>query len=151
MHFRLGIFLVAGLLAWQIQAAEPLESRTILRRPVALQFSGDGRTLYVANQQSGTISIVDAAGQKLVGEAATGKKLTGLAILPQRNLLLATDEAAHELILLKVEATDQLKVIQRLPVSPYPVSIVLQADGKRCFVASLGGRFFLLCAMLADR
>ena len=140
MQFRLGIFLLVALFAPQTQAAEPLMGRTMLRRPVALQFSGDGKTLYVANSQSGTISVVDAAAKKVVSEFAAGKKLSGLAILPQRNLLLATDEAAHEVILLSIEAADQLKVIQRLPVSPYPVSIVPSADGKRCFVASLWSR-----------
>jgi YVTN family beta-propeller protein len=140
MHFRLGIFLLAAIFASPIQATEPLMSRTMLRRPVAPQFSGDGKTLYVANSQSGTISVVDVAAKQVVSEVAAGKKLSGLAILPQRNLLLATDEGAHEVILLKIEAADQLKVIQRLPVSPYPVSIVPSADGKRCFVASLWSR-----------
>src|SRR5687768_2031996 len=133
MHFRLGIFLLAPLLAPQIQAAEPLLSRTMLRRPVALQFSGDGKTLYVANQQSGTISVIDVNEKKVISEVAAGKKLSSLAILPQRNLLLATDEAAHEVILLKLEPANQLKIIQRLPVSPYPVSVIAAADSKRCF------------------
>ncbi|MBC7854026.1 MAG: c-type cytochrome [Pirellulaceae bacterium] len=150
MRFRLGIFLLAALLASQVQAAEPLMSRTMLRRPVALQFSGDGKTLYVANQQSGTVSVVDAAGKKVVAEVAVGKKLSSLVILPQRNLLLATDEAAHELILLKIEAADQLNIIQRLPVSPYPASIIAAADGKRCFVASLWSRRLSAIDIKAD-
>ncbi len=140
MHFRVGILLLATLLASQIQAAEPLLGRSMLRRPLALQFSGDGKTLYVANQQSGTISVVDASEKKVISEVAAGKKLSSLAFLAQRNLLLATDEAAHEVILLKIEAADQLKVVQRLPVSPYPVNIIAAADGNRCFVASLWSR-----------
>jgi YVTN family beta-propeller protein len=140
MRLCLGICFLVALFASHLCAAEPLVSRAMLRRPVALQFSGDGMTLYVANQQSGTISVVDAAGKKVVSEMAVGKKLSGLLILPQRNLLLATDEAAHQVILLKTAAPDPLKVIQRLPVSAYPVSIVPSADGKRCFVASLWSR-----------
>ncbi len=140
MRFRLGIFLLAALFVPQIHAAEPLMNSAMLRRPVALQFSEDGKTLYVANQQSGTISVVNAMKKQVVAEIAAGKKLSSLAILPRRNLLLATDEAAHEVILLRVDATAQLKIIQRLPVSPYPVSIVLSADGSRCFVASLWSR-----------
>lgn len=140
MRFRLGICLLTALLAGQVHAAEPLLNRAVLRRPVALQFSGDGTTLYVANQQSGTVSILDAIGKKVVAETAVGKQLSSLAILPTRNCLLATDEAAHEVILLKIEAAGELKIIQRLPVSPYPVSIIAAADGKRCFVASLWSR-----------
>lgn len=140
MQFRLGIFLFAVLLVEQAQAAESLLSRVMLRRPVALQFSGDGETLYVANQQSGTISAVDVAGKKVAAEIVVGKSLSSLAILPTHNLLLATDEAAHEVILLKIAAAGELKIIQRLPVSPYPVSIIAAADGKRCYVASLWSR-----------
>lgn len=140
MRFRLGICLLTALLAGQIHAAEPLLNRAVLRRPVALQFSGDGTTVYVANQQSGTVSIVDAVREKVVAEIAVGKQLSSLAILPTRNWLLATDEAAHEVILLKIEAAGELKIIQRLTVSPYPVSIIAAADGKRCFVASLWSR-----------
>lgn len=128
------------VLATSIRSAEPPLSRTRLRRPVALQFSADGKTLYVANRDSGTISIVDTEGKKVVHEASVGKKLSGLAILPSRNLLLATDEGAHEIVLLKLDSASEPKVIQRQPVSPYPVSIISSADGKRCFVASLWSR-----------
>jgi YVTN family beta-propeller protein len=115
-------------------------SRIMLRRPVALQFSSDGKTLYAANQQSGTISVVNAGDKKVIAEIAVGKRLSSLAILPERNLLLSTDESAHEVILLKIDAADSLKIIQRLPVSPYPVSVIAAADSKRCFVASLWSR-----------
>src|SRR6476659_8472845 len=88
------------LVALATDAGEPLLAAKMLRRPVGLQFSGDGKTLYVANQQSGSISIVDGKDKRVVGEHAIGKKLSSLAIIPGRNLLLVTDEAAHELILL---------------------------------------------------
>lgn len=78
--------------------------------------------------------------KKVVGEVAIGKQLSSLAILPKRNLIVATDEAAHEVILLQIEVAGQLKVLQRLPVSPYPVSVIVAADEKRCFVASLWSR-----------
>jgi YVTN family beta-propeller protein len=127
-------------MATSMAAAEPPLGRVVLRRPVALQFSGDGKTLYVANRDSGTISVVDPEGKKVVSEVAAGKKLSGLAIVPSRNLLLAADEGAHEVVLLKLEGSGEPKVVQRLPVSPYPVSIISSTDGKRCFVASLWSR-----------
>ena len=126
------------LVAATNHAAERVMNATVLRRPVALQFSGDGKTLYVANQQSGSIAVVNVADKKVVAEYAVGKKLTGLAMIPARNFLLITDEIAHEVILL--DASRELAVKQRLLVSPYPVSILVAADGKRCFVTSLWSR-----------
>jgi YVTN family beta-propeller protein len=140
MRLRFGIFLLAALAPAYFATAEPILSSTILRRPVALQISSDGQTLYVANRQSGSISVVATKANQVVAEVPAGKQLSSLAILPGRNLLLATDEAAHEIILLKIEAPNQLKILQRLPVSPYPVSVIVAADEKRCFVASLWSR-----------
>lgn len=143
LHLRFFfVFALAGTISVisRIEGAEPVPGAKLLRRPLALQFSGDGKTLYVANQQSGTISVIDAASKKVVGETAVGKRLSSLAALPGSNLLLATDEAAHELILLEAGPDQPLAVKQRLKVSPYPVSVLPAADGKRCFVASLWSR-----------
>ncbi len=108
-----------------------------LRRPVAAAFLPDGRTLCLANQRSGTISLVDLAASRVLDEFPAGQRLTGLAVLPDGKHLLVTDEDRHELIAL---ALPKCTVRTRLPVGPYPASVVVMPDGKRAVVASLWSR-----------
>jgi YVTN family beta-propeller protein len=129
------LFLMA--LAAPTAAGEPLATR--LRRPVAVQLSADEQVLYVANQRSGTLSIVDLSTQATVKEIDLGKRLSAMVAAPDRRMLLVTDEAAHELILLDANGR-QVSVRQRLPVSNYPVSVVVSRDGRRCYVSSLWSR-----------
>jgi hypothetical protein len=110
-----------------------------LRRPVALAQSEDGRWLYVANRDSGSISVVDLASRQVVCEHALGKRLADLAAIAGSDRLLAVDEAAHELLILE-SSGPELKVAQRLVVSPYPVSICLAPDGRQATIASLWSR-----------
>ena len=112
---------------------------TAVRRPVGLIPSADGTRLFVANRDSGTISVVDLAGREVAAEHAIGKRLSAIVALPNSTRLLVTDEAAHELVLLDTK-DDSLSVVERLPVSPYPVSICLAEDGKSATIASLWSR-----------
>jgi YVTN family beta-propeller protein len=115
------------------------ELASVVRRPVGLAASADGSRLYVANRESGTISVVDLLGHKVAAEHSIGKRLSAIAAVPGTSQLLATDEAAHELLLLDTDG-DAMSVASRLPVSPYPVSICLAADGKSASIASLWSR-----------
>ncbi|HEX5104182.1 MAG TPA: YncE family protein, partial [Pirellulaceae bacterium] len=112
------------------------ELATQLRRPIALVQSADGRQLFVANRDSGSVSVIDIGERQVVAEQAIGKRLADLAALPGSDRLLAIDEAAHELLLLQPGA-EGLEIIQRLPVSPYPVTICVLPGGKQATIASL--------------
>lgn len=119
-------------------SASAAELAAQLRRPVALVQSADGRQLFVANRDSGSISLIDLAEGRVIAEHTVGKRLADLAALDS-NRLLAVDEAAHELLIL--EWTDQnIQVSQRLAVSPYPVSICIAPDGNQATIASLWSR-----------
>ena len=73
--------------------------------------------------------------------AERSARLTAVAIaatVPGHDWVLATDEAAGELI--AVACGKQLEVAWRVPVSGYPVSVAVSADGRRAVVASLWSR-----------
>jgi YVTN family beta-propeller protein len=118
-------------------AAAELASQ--LRRPIALVQSADGKQVLVANRESGSVSVIDIATQRVVAEHALGKRLADLVSRPGSNQLLAVDEAAHELIVL-VPEPDSLKVETRLAISPYPVSICVSPEGQWASIASLWSR-----------
>ncbi|MBI5756968.1 MAG: hypothetical protein HZA46_00455 [Planctomycetales bacterium] len=110
-----------------------------LRRPVAAVWLNEGRTLCIANHRSGSLSLVDVAAGRVLGETTVGKRLADLAVLPNRRHLLAVDEATHELIIVSHDR-GQLHVDSRQPVSPYPVSVAVSSDGSQAIVASLWSR-----------
>jgi YVTN family beta-propeller protein len=99
----------------------------------------DGKLLLSANRRSGSISVIDTVAGRVTDEISVGKKLSALVAIPGRDLLLATDEQAHEVILIH-RTGRKLSVATRVPVAAYPVSIAVNRDGTRCFVASLWSR-----------
>src|ERR1043165_4664519 len=94
----LAVALLLAEIAWcpgsfADETKSPLSSARF-RGPVALVLTDEGKTLLAANRRAGTISIVDVAASRVVGEVAVGKSLSALVTLPGGQFLLATDEAA---------------------------------------------------------
>jgi cytochrome c peroxidase len=122
------------------QVIHPLPLRVArLRRPVAAVFLAGGKTLCVANHHSGSVSLVDVPEGRVRDEWAVGERLAGLAALPDGRHFLVVDELRHELVALLFDGS-RLTVQARLPVQPYPVSVVVQPDGMRATVACLWSR-----------
>jgi hypothetical protein len=117
----------------------PLKDRPHLRRPVAAAWLVESKFLAIANQRSGSISIVDLEKRKVLREVAVGERLADVAALPSAGWLLAVDEKSHELLVLHWEA-GELQIAARIAVSRYPVNIALSPDGSRASVASLWSR-----------
>lgn len=136
-HLLLGgvLALVIGDSLAPAGAFQPGEA---LRRPVAMAVSADEAHLYVANRDSGSVSVIDAKTLQLRREVEVGENLSDIARLDGSHLL-ATDKAAHELILLKTKG-DAVNVQRRLRLSPYPIDVVASADGRRAYVSSLWSR-----------
>ncbi|HND55403.1 MAG TPA: cytochrome c peroxidase, partial [Pirellulaceae bacterium] len=112
----------------------------------------------VLNQRAGTMSLVDMADRTTKYETPLGKKPADLVLSSDRKWMLIPDETAHELLIVdwiaagdkqavatssttaSEDARPQLRVRERVAVSPYPVSVSLSRDERRCFVASLWSR-----------
>src|SRR6476620_11716611 len=60
----------------------PFKDQPHLRRPVAAAWLQEGTLLAVANQHSGSISIVDIAKRKILDEVVVGERLADVVDLP---------------------------------------------------------------------
>lgn len=123
-----------------------------LRYPVALTLADEGRLLLTANGRSGSISIVDLQERRVVGEVQLGEALSDLVSLPGSRVgeyFLATNPVAHRLQLL-VRTGTELKLLQSLPVSPDPMSAIVDKAGRRCFVASRWSRRLSVIEIVRD-
>lgn len=127
------ILMIGGAGAVFLTLPAHSQPSTVLRYPVALALTADGRWLFTANQRSGSISALALASGKLVSEWEVGRQLADLALTADGRHLLAVDEKANELIVLgRQEAA--LTVRCRVPVPPGPSSVT--TDGTTGFVAS---------------
>jgi YVTN family beta-propeller protein len=133
--------LVLTLFQWTNGRATNLNPvpKTRPLRPVALALADQGKWLFVANQRSGSISVIDTGSLRVVAEMDAGRKLADLTLTPDGRQLLAVDEESHELIVLARRGA-VLELVQRLAVSPTPVSVRVAKDGSQCWVASLWSR-----------
>jgi YVTN family beta-propeller protein len=106
---------------------------------VALALADHGKWLFVANQRSGSITVIDTATLRPHAEVPVGRGLADLVATPDGRYLVAVDEQAHQLVLLSRQGPS-LAVVHRVPVGHSPVSVQVAGDGSRCFVASLWSR-----------
>jgi len=135
----------------RVNSEPPADTRDSIqrRRPVAIVPILQGQQLAVANRDSGTVSVIDLAERKVVHEALIGQRLSDLCATNDPDRLLATDEAAHQLIVLRITPTKCI-VERRIDVAPFPVSVRMQSDGTRAFVASLWSRTLSTVDLAAD-
>lgn len=104
-----------------------------LRRPVDLVATETW--VYVANRDSGTISVVDPTTRSVVNEWQVGRRLSSLLRVTDR-LLVAADEDAGEIVWITVNGKNPGAKI-RQAVAPYPVDLAIAPDGKTLAVTSL--------------
>ena len=132
----LKMLLVCLLAGTGIRATTAAELPPRLRRPVALAFTQNHQRLLVANSRGKSFSLIDIAQQKTIAEEPSGGVLSDLQPLEDGNWMLATDESNHQLLLLNIQ-DDQVQIRQRVSVSPYPVSVVVDRKQQFCYVTSL--------------
>jgi len=129
------------------------------RRPGAAALSNDGAVLYVANQRSGTFSVIDTTSLAVI-EQSLGQQLSDIVTVPKvaAAQFLVTDFGGHQLIVLEAATSDSSSAAeflqpggkavgltsvgpsQRIDVAQYPVSVSVSDDGLRACVASLWSR-----------
>ncbi|HVJ67928.1 MAG TPA: hypothetical protein VM510_08095, partial [Caulifigura sp.] len=147
--------LLVALLLSSTAAGENRELLPAWRRPAAAALLPDGRTLAVANEGTGTVTLIElakTAGDKprILSESPVGTSLTDLIAIPRSNWLLATDFASPSLHALQRQG-GQLQAVKLLEHSlpEYSVGICLSNDGKIASIASLWGRSVTLLSITA--
>jgi YVTN family beta-propeller protein len=93
--------------------------------------SPDGKEIWVANAQDGTISIVDFPGKKVIQTfAADTRGANRLKFTPDGKRVLVS--SGPELVIFDAGAR---KVVKRIPIGHGSAGIVIQPDGMRAFVS----------------
>src|SRR3954467_9378469 len=92
-----------------------------------------GPFAYVANEKSGTLSVIDTDADRVVGEIPAGKKPRGTAPSPDGRTLYVSDQTANALLVIDVDAR---KVAGTIPLGESPEGVGISVDGKLIAAAS---------------
>ena len=106
--------------------------------PVALALSTDGRRLYTANRDSGSISVIETATDRVAEEIDLGGRLTDLAAFDD-TALLALDAGNHQLVLL-TRSDQRWRPLVRLGLPGSPQRLLVDRTNRRCYVSSAWSR-----------
>jgi len=100
------------------------------KRPQGSVLAPNGRTLFITNADSHTISLIDTTARKVVGEVKTGQGPNRVAITPDGKTLVYSLGAAHAVgfaDLASRKETGQVKL------SGQPLSLTMSRDGRWAF------------------
>jgi YVTN family beta-propeller protein len=102
--------------------------------PEGIDISPDGKEVWAANSQSGSISIIDAATRKVLQTLDVKTKHSNrLKFTLDGTLVLVSDAESDDVVV--VEAATR-KEIKRIKVGRVPLGILMQPGGARAYVAA---------------
>jgi YVTN family beta-propeller protein len=86
-----------------------------------------GPNAYVANEKSGTLSIVDTERDELIGEVRAGTKPRGMAVSRDGKLLYVSDQTANALLVVDLSSR---KVVNKIDLGESPEGVSSSPDGR---------------------
>jgi YVTN family beta-propeller protein len=100
--------------------------------PEQLDVSADGARLFVANEDTAQVSVVDLISGAIVGTAAVGSEPEGVTIQPDGKAVYVTSEGDGDVAVID---TSTFKVLKRIPVGHRPRSVAFLPNGSRAYVS----------------
>ena len=94
--------------------------------------SPDGKTLWAANAQDGTITTIDVGSKAVATFAANVRGANRLKFTPDGKMALVSTLGAPDLKIIRVSDHTEVK---RIPVGTGAAGIQIQPDGARAFIA----------------
>jgi YVTN family beta-propeller protein len=100
--------------------------------PEQFAMSNDGKRLFVANEDTGTLSVVDADAGKVIERIEVGLEPEGVALTPNGRRVLVTNESDNSV---SVIDTTTLKGTKTVPVGKRPRDMAFTPDGSTAYVS----------------
>jgi YVTN family beta-propeller protein len=109
---------------------------TVGKGPEGIDISPDGKEVWAANSQDGTVSIIDATAQKLKETLDVKTKHSNrLKFTLDGALALVSDAEGDEVIVIDAATRKERK---RIKVGKVPLGILMEPGGTRAYVATSG-------------
>ena len=101
--------------------------------PEQFVLSGDGSRIYIANEDVGAATILNATNGKVITFVPVSREPEGVGISPDEKFFYVTCETAGDVFAIDAKT---YKVIGHLVVNPRPRSVAFLPDGSRAFIPS---------------
>ncbi|MEP7012113.1 MAG: alkaline phosphatase family protein [Acidobacteriota bacterium] len=130
--------------AWDGESAKPLppfvlakkfEGKDATRYAAGLSLSRDGARLYVAENLSDTLAVLDAVTGKVLDRLATGLYPYAVAVAPNGTVYVSA-WGGDGVAVFRPGKTGKLQDAGSIVVGRHPSALLLNASGSRLFVAS---------------
>src|SRR5262249_25812194 len=106
------------------------------KRPEGIDISPDGKEVWAANSQGGSVSIVDAGSAKLKETVDIKTKHSNrLKFTLDGTLALVSDAEGDEVVVIDTATRKERK---RIKVGKVPLGILMEPSGARAYVATSG-------------
>ncbi len=99
--------------------------------PESFDLSPDGQTMYVSNEETAEMSILDLRLGTIAGRVGVGEEPEGVTVRPDGKVVYVTCEADNTVVVID---TTTRAVLARVPVGERPRSIAFTANGATAFV-----------------
>ncbi|HEV8446520.1 MAG TPA: SMP-30/gluconolactonase/LRE family protein [Gemmatimonadaceae bacterium] len=109
--------------------------RETVRYPAGIAVSPDGRTLYVAENLTDSLSAIDAATGAVVQRLAT-ERYPYDVVVDARGTVYVSAWGGNTVSEFQRAADGSLRDAGRIPVARHPSALLLSGDGGRLFIAS---------------
>ncbi|HKS57602.1 MAG TPA: cytochrome D1 domain-containing protein [Steroidobacteraceae bacterium] len=100
--------------------------------PEQFALSRDGKRLFVANEDTASLSVVDVAGGAVLERISVGQEPEGVAVTPDGRWVLVTNESDNSVSIID---TATLKIARSVPVGKRPRDIAFAPDGRTAYVS----------------
>lgn len=99
--------------------------------PEAFDLSPDGATMYVSNEETAEMTVLDPSTGAIRGKVPVGREPEGVTVRPDGKVVFVTSEQDAEVTAVD---TKTLAVLAQIPTGPRPRAIVFTRDGLTGFV-----------------
>jgi YVTN family beta-propeller protein len=103
------------------------------RKPAHVIIDAQGQLAYVTNAEDNTLSVVDVAQRKVVGEIGSGTSPHGLRMSPDGREIYVANTGDDSVSVIDVAG---LREVARIPVGKAPGQVGFTPDGRRVYVSS---------------
>jgi YVTN family beta-propeller protein len=95
-------------------------------RPMSVKVSSDGARLYVSDGRAGTVSVLDAHTQALIGRISVGKRPWGIALSPDGKYLFSANGPSNDVSVVDLSSNKEIAKV-KAGDSPWGIAIATRA------------------------